>query len=225
MPKAKRGKEISLTKTRSKKMTIKEKIMKKITDLDSRYNNILVLKLRNLNNEIQTNLRTQILGDFLFGKKRVMQKYFEMNSEKNKLYVKFNEMFKQQKSEVDKYCLLFTNENLTKIKNSLKNVNGYVYAQPGTVPNVNVKFEKGTEVLKNLATSNAEHLRNLGVFVTVEKGKLNLEEDFLACQKGVPLSVNQCKLLKMLGVKVGKFSCTVEMILSKKNNTVKQITN
>lgn len=225
MPKAKRGKEISLTRTRSKKMTIKQKIMNKITDLDSRYNNILIIKLTNLNNEIQSNLRTQILGDFLFGKKRVMQKYFEINSEKNNLYIKFNEMFKQIKSEVDKHCLLFTNQNLTKIKKSLKSITGFVFAQPGTIPNVNVKFEKGTEVLKNLATSNAEHLRNLGVFVTVDKGKLNLEEDFLACQKGVPLSVNQCKLLKMVGVKVGKFECAVELVLSKKNKTVKKLTN
>lgn len=39
----------------------------------------------------------------------------------------------------------------------------------------------------------------------VKDGYLFLEEDFQACSKNQPIKVNQCKVLKMLGIKSGKF--------------------
>jgi len=48
----------------------------------------------------------------------------------------------------------------------------------------------GNEVFNNLATSNANYIRNLGIFVTVQNGKLFLEEHYLAAQKNQAMTVS-----------------------------------
>ena len=64
-------------------------------------------------------------------------------------------------------------------------------------------------------------MRNLGLFVVVKDGYLYLEEDFKAADKNQPMKVNQCKVLKMLGIKCGKFNGKIAAYLLKKNEQLK----
>lgn len=96
-----------------------------------------------------------------------------------------------------------------------------VYCQPGGLPISTVKLTRGAEVFANLASSNANYIRNFGIFVTVQNGKLYLEEDYLAAQKNVPLTVAQSKILKMLGIKVGKYEGKILQGLINKKEILK----
>ena len=64
-------------------------------------------------------------------------------------------------------------------------------------------------------------MRTLGLFVVVKDGYLFLEEDFTASTKSQPMKVNQCKVLKMLGIKSGKFSGKISAYLLKKSEEIK----
>ena len=116
MPKAKRSKVISLTKTKKKDKTLNKKILNKLQTEEPNYSNIYLLQLDNLNNEVQTLLRQEILGSFVFGKKKIFSKYFELKGNSDQNYKKFSEGIEQIKSETSQFCLLFTNESPEKIQ-------------------------------------------------------------------------------------------------------------
>ena len=158
---------------------------------------------------MQAQMRMELSGDFVFGKKQIMRVYFRINQEKNVLYEKFQDVLSEMKGQTEKFCLFFSNKTLEEINKVLVQYNDTVYAQPGQNACATVTFSKGNEVFDSISTSNAAYIRNLGCFVVVEKGKLALQEDYLACTKGQPLKVGQSKILKMLGVKIGKFAVKV----------------
>lgn len=49
----------------------------------------------------------------------------------------------------------------------------------------------------------------MGFFVTVKDGHICLEETIKIAQKNEPFNSSQCKLLKMLGIKMGKFRASI----------------
>jgi hypothetical protein len=69
----------------------------------------------------------------------------------------------------------------------------------------NITLSQGNQVFKGISTNNADYIRGLGFFVTVKDGFICLEEPTQIAKKGEPLNSSQCKLLKMLGIKIGKF--------------------
>ena len=201
MPKAKRSKVVSLTKTSKQTKAVKDKLMLKLEANTQRYERLVFLEIENLTNEVQTQLRSNISGEFVFGKKSVLAKYFEVEGEKDENFTKAAEFLKNVDSQI---CVLFTNDNIEKIRAQVQNADATVFAQPGTKSLATVELQPGNEVFDHISTSNATYIRNLGVFVTVEKGKLMLGESVLAAQKNEPLTVNQSKLLRVLGIKLGK---------------------
>ena len=201
MPKAKRTKVVTLNKTSKHTKDVKDKIMKKLEDYTKKYTKLVFLEIFNLTNEVQSQLRRNIKGELVFGKKTVLAKFFETMGDKDENYLKTSEFLKKVDSQI---CVLFTNEDIEQIKTQLNNIEVTVFAQPGTKAQATVELQPGNEVFDHISTSNASYLRTLGVFVTVQKGKLNLEEKVLAAQKNEPLTVNQSKLLKVLGIKLGK---------------------
>ena len=201
MPKAKRSKVVSLTKTSKQTKAVKDKLMLKLEANTQRYNKLVFLEIENLTNEVQHQLRSNIKGELVFGKKSVLAKYFENEGEKDENFLKAAEFLKNIDSQI---CVVFTNESVEDIKTQVQKTDVTVFAQPGTKAMATVELQPGNEVFDHISTSNATYVRNLGVFVTVEKGKLNLGENVLAAQKNEPLTVNQSKLLRVLGIKLGK---------------------
>ena len=88
----------------------------------------------------------------------------------------------------------------------MDSIDVFVFAQPGTIATASIRIQRGNEAFKPISTSNAAYLRTLGLFVVVKDGYLFLEEDYEAAKKNQPKTVKQCKVLKMLGIKSGKFS-------------------
>ena len=59
-------------------------------------------------------------------------------------------------------------------------------------------LEKGTEIFKTFSHSIEPYLRKLGLNTKLDMGKIILNEDYLAAQKGKPLNAEQAKILVFL---------------------------
>ena len=191
---------VSLTKVSKQQRNAKDKLMQRLEDNAKRYDKLVFLEMTNMNTEVQNQLRHSVKGEMVFGKKSVLAKFFETMGEKDENYLKLSEFLRKADSQIG---MLFTNEDAESVKSQLQSVDVTVFSQPGTKALATVELQPGNEVFDHISTSNAAYLRSLGVFVTVQKGKLHLEEKVLAAQKNEPLTVNQSKVLRVLGIKLG----------------------
>ena len=91
----------------------------------------------------------------------------------------FSDKIKNLKSMTnEKFSLFFTNSTEAEVSAIMPKLNHTVFAQPATVPMSTILLTKGTDVFNNVSVTNANYIRNLGIFVSVKDGKILLEEDF-----------------------------------------------
>ena len=101
--------------------------------------------------------------------------------------------------------LIFTNRTRNDIVNFL---NGYAvpeFATPGVEAIADVELLSGPDVFKGYSTSNEEYLKKLGLELEISDSKIHLAKPFMAAEKGKPLTVEQAKILKFLGIKLSQF--------------------
>ncbi len=203
MPKSKRTKVVSLTKTTSNKKGLKEKILDKLKGYFRKYNNLYLIDFLNLTNENQKKLTLSLQGNLLFGKKSVLRVFLVS---KMGQYPALDQLVeKLDDKNLKDVCLFFTNSPKSEVLGLIKEFKSSEFAQPESIATATVQLAPGVEVFDSISSSNDAYLRNLGLFVTVKNGKLNLEEKYVAAIKGKPVTVVQSKILKMLGIKVGTF--------------------
>ena len=216
MPKSKRTKFVSLTRTKPKTRDSKTKLLNRLKALTTRYTRIAVISFKNMNSSAQLKLRSSLgsISQVVFGKKSILKLAFgtsEDSKTDNELNM-LSDFFGDGQAAV-----VFSNLPVSSLKEKLEKFEKIEFAQPGTLSPANVILGKGESVFKKLSSSNDEHLRTLGLDVTVENGKLNLVSDFLCAKKGEALSSEQCKILKLLGIKIGKVSISVRAVYDKEN--------
>ena len=151
-------------------------------------------------------------GEFYFGKKTLLMKALESQKDK------FAELkdFLKSSTFLQKVCFYFTNSDQNEIQEQLNKLYQESYAQPGELSPTNITLSKGNQVFQSISTNNADYIRSLGFFVTVKDGCIFLEESIQIAQNGQPVNSSQCKLLKMLGIKIGKFrSCLLAGSINK----------
>ena len=216
MAKSKRTKFISLTRTKPKTRDGKTKLLARLKKLTTQYSRIAVISFKNMNSSAQLNLRSSLgsISQVVFGKKSILKLAFG-SSEDSKSDDQMNmltDFFGDGQAAV-----VFSNLPVSSLKQKLEKFEKIEFAQPGTISPANVILNKGESVFKKLSPSNDDHLRKLGLDVTVENGLLNLVSDFLCAKKGEGLSSEQCKILKLLGIKIGKVSIMVRAVYDKEN--------
>lgn len=62
----------------------------------------------------------------------------------------------------------------------------------------------GPEAFKGIPTSNDSYLRKLGLSFDIVDARIVLNKPFVAAFKGKPLTIEQSRVLKFLGVKLGE---------------------
>eukprot|EP00825_Cyclidium_porcatum_P046261 TRINITY_DN7226_c0_g1_i1.p1 TRINITY_DN7226_c0_g1~~TRINITY_DN7226_c0_g1_i1.p1 ORF type:complete len:150 (-),score=29.01 TRINITY_DN7226_c0_g1_i1:384-833(-) len=82
------------------------------------------------------------------------------------------------------------------------------YAKAGTISEATLVLRPDGSELKKFAHSLEPYLRQLGLSTSLYNGEIRLNTDFVLAEKDKPLSVEQCKLLKLLNIKMGKFTVT-----------------
>ena len=214
MPKSKRTKLISLTRTQPKTRSSKTKLLLKLQRNLQKYSRIGIISYHNLNSSGQFALRKWLgsLSNLVFGKKTILK--LALNSLEDSPDFK-NITMLSDFIEGSHVAMVFSNLPVSSLKEKLENFNSIEFAQPQSVSPANIVLTKGDAVFKMLSTSNDAYLRTLGLDILVRNGKLLLESDFLLAKKGEKLNNQQCKILKLLGIKVGKVSTKVKAVYDK----------
>ena len=83
------------------------------------------------------------------------------------------------------------------------------FATAGTKASYTVFLQKGTEALDGYSHSIVSYLQTLYVPVKLNFQKIELLSDVYVCREGQTLTVEQCKILKLLGHKMAQFKLDV----------------
>jgi mRNA turnover protein 4 len=102
-------------------------------------------------------------------------------------------------------CLMFTNLKKKQIEASFKEAEVEDFATAGLPASYTVHLEKGVKSLDGFGHSMEPHLRTLGLPTKLNFQKIELLSDVYVCREGQILNVEQTKILKLLGHKMGTF--------------------
>uniref|UniRef100_A0AC34F5I3 Ribosome assembly factor mrt4 n=1 Tax=Panagrolaimus sp. ES5 TaxID=591445 RepID=A0AC34F5I3_9BILA len=226
MPKSKKDKEISLTKVKKKTRENKNAIISQIQDALAQHKHIFVFSIDSMRSAKMTEIRQKFkeTSRFFYGKNTVIstkmteirQKFKETSrffygkntvmsvalgrdaaTEKEKGLHKVSQLLKGQ-------CgLMFTNENEKKVVKFFKDYSENDHARAGQEVDEDISLEKGP--LPQFAFSVEPQLRKLGLPTKLEKGVIELVDDFTVCKAGDKLNPEQAKILKLLDHKLSHF--------------------
>uniref|UniRef100_A0A914YI93 Ribosome assembly factor mrt4 n=1 Tax=Panagrolaimus superbus TaxID=310955 RepID=A0A914YI93_9BILA len=201
MPKSKRDKEISLTKVKKKTRENKNAVINRIQDALAQHKNIFVFSIDSMRSTKMTEIRQKFkeTSRFFYGKNTVMSVALgrDAATEKEKGLHKVSQLLKGQ-------CgLMFTNENGKNVIKFFKEYSENDHARAGQEVDEDISLEKGP--LPQFAFSVEPQLRKLGLPTKLEKGVIELVDDFTVCKAGDKLNPEQAKILKLLDHKLSHF--------------------
>ncbi|KAG4097124.1 ribosomal protein L10-domain-containing protein [Neocallimastix lanati (nom. inval.)] len=211
MPKSKRSKLVSLTKTEKKGREEKELLVEQIQKCVDRYKYIWVFNIDNMRNyylkEVRNDWNT---SRFFFGKNKIMAKALGNTAEEE---YKPN-LSKLAERLVGNVGLLFTDASPKEIQEYFENFKKEDYARSGFVATEDFVVPAGpvTRGEDNLPfPSNMEpQLRKLGLPTALKKGVVTCLFDYTVCKKGDTLTPEQAQLLKHFFIQMSEFKVTLK---------------
>ena len=106
-------------------------------------------------------------------------------------------------------CMLFSNKTVAALEACFKAQEVDDFAVAGQAATYTVHLAKGTEALEGFGHSMEPHLRTLGLPTKLNFQKIELLADVYVCREGQVLNVEQTKILKLLGHKMGSFQLSI----------------
>ncbi|KAJ9590702.1 hypothetical protein L9F63_016218, partial [Diploptera punctata] len=190
MPKSKRDKKISLTKTKKKGLTFKQQLVDEIRRCVDNYKRIFVFSVQNMRNAKLKDLRTEWKHSrFFFGKNNVMA----LGLGKTKETEVGNKLHKLSKHLIGQCGLLFTNKEEEEVLEFFNNYSENDFARSGSLATETVTLPAGP--LHQFPHSIEPHLRQLGLPTSLKKGIVTLLSDFTVCNVDQPLKPEQARIL------------------------------
>ncbi len=206
MGRSKRERVVALTKTRKRlvgresKQKLLETIRKQVDD----YDNIYLFRTSNMRNTLLKRLREQWRDSrFFLGRQKIAQVAFG-RTESEEYADGLSKVAAELKGNVG---LLFTNRPHEEVASFFSSYAEEDYARSGFKATETVVLEAGE--LEMFVPSQEHNLRLLGLPISLEKGKVVIQEKYTVCQKGDVLTPESAKLLEYLGYKFAIFSLTL----------------
>lgn len=112
----------------------------------------------------------------------------------------------------DNAAIFFTNRDREEVEKFFREYAVPDFAQGGDVAKEDISLEEG-HVFTG-PTSMVDQLRTLGAVCDVDNGKIVLQSEYQAAEKGKRLSPEQAKMLVHLGKKLAMFTLTPEAFWS-----------
>ena len=213
MPKSKRNKVVSLTKVKRKGREAKEEMVENIHKALTDYKKCFVLSFENMRTgpfkKIQNSMRD---SKFFIGKNKVVQVALGRSPEEETAD-NSHQLSKYMRGQV---CLLFTNKTEKEVQTFIDEHHEPDFAKSGTKATFTVFLEKGTEALEAYGHGMEPYLRQLGLPTKLNMQKIELLADTFVCRQGDELSVEQCKILKLLGHQMASFSLKLRVARDQK---------
>jgi len=205
MPKSKRDKKVSLTKTPKHGMNWKKKMVEDLKEAAAVANSIYSFEVIGMRTPGLIELRRKWKGSKIFlGKNKVIQLALGKDavSEARENLHKLADRMKGNSG------LLFTSEPEEKVVNFFENFVELDYARNGTKATETVSLEEGK--LTQFPHSIEPHLRSLGLPTALQKGVVTLVKEVTVCKKGQILNANQAKILKLLEKPMAEFRIVLD---------------
>jgi len=199
MPKSKRSKLVTLSKTKKQGRQRKDNLIIEIREAIDRYESLYVFETVNMRNTQLKNVRSQWKDSrFFFGKNKVMAHALGRTPEEE-----YKENLHQISERISGSCgLLFTNQSDESVKEFFTTFREIDYARAGFLAEATRILPEGP---MNLPHPIESHLRSLGMQTILKTGVIYLVKPFTLCEAGKNLTPEQAKVLKLLDEKLAEF--------------------
>ncbi|XP_074608018.1 mRNA turnover protein 4 homolog [Acropora palmata] len=218
MPKSKRSKVLSLTKTKKKGLELKTGLVKEIQECVDNYTFVYLFSVENMRNSKLKEVRDEWKRSrFFFGKNKVMMIALGKNKE-----AEYKDNLHKISNKLKGQCgLMFTNQAKDDVIRWFKDYSELDYARAGNEATCDVKIDAGP--LEEFQHSMEPQLRQLGLNTALKRGIINLQTDFQICKEGDTLTPEQARLLKLFGNPLAEFHITL-LCLWSNDGTFEELT-
>ncbi|XP_017790032.1 PREDICTED: mRNA turnover protein 4 homolog [Habropoda laboriosa] len=212
MPKSKRDKKISLTKTSKKGLVLKQQIVEDVRNCVEKYSRIFLLSVHNMRNNKLKYLRAEWKDSrFFFGKNKVIAFALGKSSE-NEITEGLHNLSMTLRGQCG---LLFTNRSKKKVLKWMEEYEEIDYARSGFVAQETIILPEGP--MSDFSHSIEPHLRQLGMPTALQKGVVTLLKEYTVCKEGQALTPEQARILKLLDKPLSTFKLVPLGVFSKKH--------
>ncbi|XP_077384643.1 mRNA turnover protein 4 homolog [Festucalex cinctus] len=209
MPKSKRDKKISLTKTAKKGLESKQKLIEELRKCVDTYKYLFIFSVANMRNNKLKDIRTAWKHSrFFFGKNKVMIVAIG-KGETDEYRDNLCQVSKHLRGEVG---VLFTNKTKEEVQEYFSHYREMDYARSGNLAQMDVTLDEGP--LEQFTHSMEPQLRQLGLPTALKKGVVTLLKDYTVCKSGDVLTPEQARILKLLGIEMAEFRVTIKCMWS-----------
>ncbi|CAK9179562.1 unnamed protein product [Ilex paraguariensis] len=201
MPKSKRNRPVTLSKTKKKGREHKENIVNSIREAVEKYNSVYVFSFENMRNLKFKEFREQLKSTsrFFLGSNKVMQVSIG-RSVADEIRPGLHKISKLLRGDSG---ICFTNLPKEEVQRLFDEYEEYDFARTGSISTEKVELKEGP--LDQFTHEMEPFLRKQGMPVRLNKGVVELVSDFVVCEEGRPLSPESSRILRLLGIKMATF--------------------
>lgn len=201
---SKRSKVVSLTKTSSKGKSAKTKLIESIRESVDQYNSIFVFTYENMRANLFKDVRIHFRESRIYmGKNSIAQLALGKESA-DEYKTNLNQISTHMEGNVG---IMFTDRTKEEVVEYFNSFHAPEFAKAGHLPTESITIPTGNLFMD---VSMLNHLRLQGMIVEIEMGQVMLREPFKAAVAGVPLTPEQCRVLKFIDTKLVDF--TIKLI-------------
>ncbi|KAK7246829.1 hypothetical protein RIF29_41699 [Crotalaria pallida] len=201
MPKSKRNKQVTLSKTKKKGRVHKEAIVNSIKEAAESYSSVFVFSFENMRNQKLKEFREQLKSSsrFFLGSNKVMQVALG-RSPSDEIRPGLHKLSKLLRGDAG---MVFTNLPKDEVERLFNEFEEYDFSRTGTIATEKVDLKEGP--LEQFTHEMEPFLRKQGMPVRLNKGVVELVADYVVCEEGKPLSPEASRILRLLGIKMATF--------------------
>ncbi|XP_048374972.1 mRNA turnover protein 4 homolog [Sphaerodactylus townsendi] len=219
MPKSKRDKKVSLTKTTKKGLQFKQNLIEELRKCVDTYKYLYIFSIANVRNNKLKDIRNAWKHSRLFfGKNKVMMVALG-RSPADEYKENLHQVSKHLRGEVG---LLFTNRTKAEVLDWFAQFKEMDFARAGNTANFTFGLDAGP--LEQFPHSMEPQLRQLGLPTALKKGVVTLISDYRVCKEGEVLTPEQARILKLFGYKMAEFQVTIRSMWHAETGDFEQLT-
>lgn len=218
MPKSKRDKKVSLTKTAKKGLELKQNLIEELRKCVDTYKYLFIFSVANMRNSKLKDIRNAWKHSrMFFGKNKVMMVALG-RSPSDEYKDNLHQVSKKLRGEVG---LLFTNRTKEEVNEWFTKYTEMDFARAGNKATFTVSLDPGP--LKQFPHSMEPQLRQLGLPTALKKGVVTLLSDYEVCKEGDMLTPEQARVLKLFGYEMAEFKVTIKYMWDAQSGRFQQM--
>ncbi|XP_025909452.1 mRNA turnover protein 4 homolog [Nothoprocta perdicaria] len=218
MPKSKRDRKVSLTRTPKKGLEAKQALISELRQCVDTFRHLFVFSVDNMRNDKLKGVRSAWRHSrIFFGKNKVMM--VALGREPASEYREnLHQVSKRLRGEVG---LLFTDRTKDEVNAWFSQFREVDFARAGNRATYAVSLDTGP--LEQFPHSMEPQLRQLGLPTALKKGVVTLLSDYEVCKEGDVLTPEQARILKLFGYEMAEFKVTIKFLWNSETGDFEQL--